>query len=609
MTNQTTITQTIRQLPYAALYISEHNPRTEVTDEATIALAENIKVNGLIHNLAAYAANDDDLFGVVAGGRRYRALGLLQDDPRFQTVPVLVTDDEETAKLWATSENAQREPLSITEEIRDFGKMAKHGKGAAEIAIAYGVTEAHVNRRVALAGLADPILDALQNQEISLTQTAAFTISEDPDLSLQVLEQVKEHNKRYHANMTEHQIKAALKPNAVNAATDRRAKFVGLDAYKEAGGKVSGDLFADIDLCEDVALLETLFVEKLQDATEAYVADHGVKWARHIEDAFAYTDYGDQNGYGRVYRIEVDLTEAEEARYDELGDWDRDNTDDEQAELEAMRSKMRGDYSDEQKAISGAILYVTTQGNINVIDGLVDPEDRAEAEESGIIAKSHHKPATPKNPISDKLRGDLNRIQTGARQNAMLDDPKLALHLLAFQLTDLMVYRTAYGLRKDLVPNVPETETGYVLDKRLTTPVTAAEQDNLADAFAAFRKRGDKQIMDILNRHLIAQLSVGDASLGAMIDQITKKQTRDTFTPTAENFFKRVSGPYLETLWCDLLGLDADDPTAKTFAKLKKGDKVNAMEKLFADPSTLEAHKVTDEQAARIAAWLPDGMI
>jgi ParB family chromosome partitioning protein len=44
----------------------------------------------------------------------------------------------------------------------------------------------------------------------------------------------------------------------------------------------------------------------------------------------------------------------------------------------------------------------------------------------------------PKSAISDTLRGDLDRIGTGARQNAVLDDPKLALHLLVFQLCGRM---------------------------------------------------------------------------------------------------------------------------------------------------------------------------
>jgi ParB family chromosome partitioning protein len=217
----------------------------------------------------------------------------------------------------------------------------------------------------------------------------------------------------------------------------------------------------------------------------------------------------------------------------------------------------------------------------------------------------------PKSPISETLRGDLDRIGTGARQSAMLDDPKLALHLLAFQLCGKMGYDSAYGLRTDDVPNVPTSESGYVLDKRLTMPESddrsPFSRDHAA-AFAKFRKRGDAKIMDLLNRYLVSQLSIRAADFGAMIDKLTAKRTRDTFTPTAENFFGRVNGAYLNDLWSDLLGLVAGHPTVTTFEKLKKGDKAAKLESPFADPATRTALGLSEKQTCRINAWLPEGM-
>ena len=151
----------------------------------------------------------------------------------------------------------------------------------------------------------------------------------------------------------------------------------------------------------------------------------------------------------------------------------------------------------------------------------------------------------------------------------------------------------------------------YAAVDSLTTPEKTP--DSMWDAdyakdFAAFRKRGDKRIMEILNRYLVSQLSIGDRDLGAMLDSLTKKNTRETFTPTAENFFKRVGGPYLGELWRDLLDLKADHQTATTFAKLKKAEKADKLEKLFSDPTMRSALGVTEKQATRIDAWLPVGM-
>ena len=93
-----------------------------------------------------------------------------------------------------------------------------------------------------------------------------------------------------------------------------------------------------------------------------------------------------------------------------------------------------------------------------------------------------------------------------------------------------------------------------------------------------------------------------------MIDKQVTTSIREVWTPTAENFFSRVGGPYLNDLWSDLLGLAAGHPTVTTFEKLKKGEKAEKLESLFGDDATRTALGLTDEQTARIAAWLPEGM-
>ena len=109
-------------------------------------------------------------------------------------------------------------------------------------------------------------------------------------------------------------------------------------------------------------------------------------------------------------------------------------------------------------------------------------------------------------------------------------------------------------------------------------------------------------------RCLAALFRGGDEQLSALIDKTTGPQIREVWTPTAANFFGRVGGPYLNDLWRDLLDLPEDHPTATTFAKLKKAEKAAKLEALFSDDSTRKAHGVTEAQAARLDAWLPEGM-
>ena len=612
MNVMTTNTTTVESVAFASLSLSDLNPRTVVNDDSIVALAANISSVGLIQNLAGYHPDNGDV-EIVAGGRRLRALALLQDDPRFQTVSVKVTDDEAVARLWATSENSQREALNPADEIRDFGAMAKRGVAVPEIAVAYGVTEKHVYRRLALANLPCVILDGLKDGKVSLSAAAAFTIGSDERLVLEVFQEYMDRAEQSYGHMSEAQIKRALKPDTVTD-TDRRAIFVTVETYKAAGGRTSSDLFANTILFEDVDILDSLFAEKLEFEANRMKSTLGVKWAEAFDGTYLPYDFIADHKFGRVYPEAGDLTEAEQERYDALGElaYDAYLSEAEEAEHDALEVILKGDFTDAQKAHYGIVVLVDRDGQIEITEGLVRKEDQAAAIEAGILAATRHEGSStpaPKSPISAKLQGDLDRIVTGSRQNALLDDPSLALHLLAFQLTNRMGYHRAFGISTTDVPNAPSTETGFDLDKRLVpTESGYSYESDLAGDFAKFRKRGDKKIMDLLQNALVAKLSIGNADLGAALDKLTTRETRAHFTPTAENFFGRVSGPYLCGLWNDLLDLAADHPTATNFAKKKKGEKAEALDSLFNDPAYRDAHSVTAEQLARITAWLPEGM-
>lgn len=126
MTKATQITATYEQINFVDTYVSELNPRTIINDDSIAALAENIRQVGLIHPLAGLI-DAEGRTGVVAGGRRHRALALLQNDPRFHVIPVHMAPDAETARAWAASENNVREDLTPTDEIREFGAMHERG--------------------------------------------------------------------------------------------------------------------------------------------------------------------------------------------------------------------------------------------------------------------------------------------------------------------------------------------------------------------------------------------------------------------------------------------------------------------------------------------------
>lgn len=613
MSKHQEIKATEARFPLEKLILSPMNPRQDVPEQDIKDLAGTLWAKGMIQSLAGYT---EDLDGaeIVAGGTRLRALQYLAETkPEFAKVRpelanplVMLAPDRETAADWAKMENVVRKNLPPALEIRTFGEMRAEGKDVSAIATNFGVTEKHVYRRLALADLPEPVLDALAAKEINLSMAACFTICDDEAHTLSVLDRVRGEN------WSDHQLKKQLKPDVVKA-TDRRAVFVGLDAYKEAGGQIGGDLFADETFINDPDLLDELFRAKLEAEAEAIRAAEGWKWAEISTDSYVSSYDLEQQKIAKLSPVPGEFTEEQAARWDQLQEPDEELGDESAAELEALEAILDGGFTDDQKAHAGLIAVVRQGGAVEITKGLVQPSDKAAAVEAGILeASTSGKAETQKSPISAKLADDLSRVACGARQHAALSHPELILSLLAFQLSSAARWTKAIGLTQNEVPNFPTTEAeGYELDERLTTPsefVGDGWNNGTASEFREFRKKGKEFIEGELIRHLAALLQGSKKDMNDLIDREVKTDIRAVWTPTAENFFKRVGGPYLNDLWCELLDLKADDTKAKAFANLKKGDKAKELEKLFSDPEARKAQGVTKKQAAKIAKWLPEGM-
>ena len=276
MTNQANIdtvaaTDVIEYVPLTDLYLSDLNPRQDVAEEGIDLLADSLVACGLIQNLAGLR-DDAGRVGVVAGGRRLRALNIaVAERPDLVQVPVRMAPSAFVAEEWANAENTAREELDPVDEVRAYHRMAEKALSIAKISQAFGVTEAHVRRRLALAGLPDPVLDALKAGEISMGQAKAMTVSEDEKKILEVLERAKR------GWFNEYQIKSALKPDAVDG-DNRKARFVGQAAYEAAGGSITQDLFEDEVLFNNPDILDRLFAEKLDDEATKLQEAEGWAW-------------------------------------------------------------------------------------------------------------------------------------------------------------------------------------------------------------------------------------------------------------------------------------------------------------------------------------------
>jgi ParB family transcriptional regulator, chromosome partitioning protein len=114
---------------------------------------------------------------------------------------------------------------------------------------------------------------------MSLEQLMAFTVTSDHARQEQVWDAIQKSWSK-----EPYQIRRMLTERAVRAS-DRRAVFVGIEAYEAAGGIVTRDLFAEDDggWLESVGLLDRLVTEKLKAEAET-VAAEGWKWVEAAVD-------------------------------------------------------------------------------------------------------------------------------------------------------------------------------------------------------------------------------------------------------------------------------------------------------------------------------------
>jgi ParB family chromosome partitioning protein len=178
-----------------------------------------------------------------------------------------------------------------------------------DIAAIFFVSVHVVKQRLRLAAVSPKLLDVYADDGISLEQLMAFSVTDDHVRQEQVWENVNKsgYDEPY-------QIRRLLTDRAVRAS-DKRARFVGLDAYESAGGAVLRDLFEADDggWLEDVALLERLVVEKLRTEAETIAAE-GWMW---IEVA-ANLPFGHDHGLRRLEGSPAHLTAEEQASVDAL---------------------------------------------------------------------------------------------------------------------------------------------------------------------------------------------------------------------------------------------------------------------------------------------------
>ena len=182
------------------------------------------------------------------------------------------------------------------------------------------------------------------------------------------------------------------------AATDRRAVFVGAEAYTEAGGSILRDLFTEDrgGYFEDVALLDLLVTGKLGRAADAIRETEGWKWTQ------VHLDFPHAHGLRRTYPRPVELSVEDQAVLDaaqaefnslteqhetaeELPDEVDARLGELEAEIERLEAKRQA-YDPDDIARGGAFVILNHDGTVRIERGFIRAEDERPQAEAGHAA-------------------------------------------------------------------------------------------------------------------------------------------------------------------------------------------------------------------------------
>ena len=383
----------IRDIPLSQLELSPCNVRKTPADASAFTeLKASIAAHGLLENLIASAMepgpDGGGRYAVIASGRRLAAMqalaaeGALEED---HPVPCRMIGSIVAAEEVSLAENSVRAAMHPADQVEAFRRLADAGSTAAAIAARFGVSERTVAKRLRLGNAAPVLLEAYRAGEIYLETLMAFAVTTDHARQNAVWETVSQQGYRPGA----WQIKQLLTEDRVSA-TSAIARFVGIEAYEAAGGRIDRDLFAEEDergiWFDDPDLLNKLAMDSLQVAARELKTRW--KWAEARLDV----DWSATAAFGRVRPQLAEPTDEEKAeierlrtRNDELAnmddeDWTEELVEEADAnetrldEIEAM-IEARAVYRREDIAIAGCIATIGNDGELKLIQGLVRPED------------------------------------------------------------------------------------------------------------------------------------------------------------------------------------------------------------------------------------------
>lgn len=612
---------TVLDIPLNKLKKSPKNARRTPHGEAAIeALAASIAAKGLLQAPVVEPETGEGgeatgFYLVTIGEGRRQALLLRAKRKEIRkSEPVrCVVDTANDPHEISLDENVTRTDMHPADQFEAFKRLAEErGLGAEDIGARFGVSAQVVRQRLRLGAVSPRLMALYRDGGLNLDQLMAFAVTEDHERQEQVYEQLS-------FNRSPAVIRRAMTEAKV-PASDRRAIFVGAEAYAEAGGRTLRDLFTEDGggWLEDVALLDRLAAERLERVAAEVSEAEGWKWAQ------AHLDYPHGHGFRRVYPQRVERSEADQARMGELTDelealsaqWEttEDLPEEVAARFAALESELEGfgdtyAYDPHDVARGGVFVVLGHDGEARVERGLIRPEDEApppEPEPEAEADSERHEAgdgsaddqdAEPEEdqaaPLSERLVLDLTAYRTIGLRHAVGGDPNLALvalvHALAvrtfyppYEQASCVEVKVTSAYLDGQAPGVSESPAGRRIAERHEAWAARMPKE-AADAWAYIYALSGGELLDLL-AHCVS-LGVNairnpmDRKPGAWshADALAEAAELDmtrTWAPTAASYLGRVTKAKI----MEAVREGAGEAAAEPLADLKKAEMAEAAE-------------------------------
>ncbi|HBO0207199.1 TPA: ParB N-terminal domain-containing protein [Pseudomonas aeruginosa] len=586
-------------------------------------LAASIARIGLLQNLIVILSADGEAYEVVAGDRRLTALKLLAKKKRIPAdyeVPCLLVPDA-SARTVSLAENLMREQMHPADQFAAFAALVKEGRPIEDIAADFGVSPLVVQRRLKLANVSPRLMADYRAGGVTLEQLMALTITDDhaaQEAAFYGAPEWQRSPSKLRERLTEREIDAA----------HALVRFVGLDAYRQAGGGIRRDLFAEGDAgtyLTDTAVLETLVRDKLATLAEDVRAE-GWAWVEAVphlayEERQAFQNAPRQRRepttrearriaslQTRLDKIDAELEEAcqgesseDEAKAEKL----EQRRDQVVGELQDAEDALQG-YAPEVREVAGAIVTIDRNGEAVIHRGLLREAEakalrtleklrRGFGSTEGEAANDEHEDAddAPKAAsLSDRLAQRLSAHRTAALQIEVARHPQVALAALVHGMVQKVLQPDAYGdglplgvrltvqdRLEGMAPDWPESSAAVALRELQQVAGVALPEDS-AELFAVLLAKSQDELVRLLAVCVASTVDVVTPRAtphrpGEELAQAVGLDMAAWWQPTAEGYFKHV--PKAAIL--QAVGEYAPEHVTR-LAKLKKADIASEAERL-----------------------------